>query len=86
MAEHGKLSPNQARDLGSSVLHLTIYSVLLFTYFWLVLRFLTGWLKELFHAHRVEYASVAIVLMIVQAVGLEVISYGILRLVRGKKS
>jgi hypothetical protein len=76
-------SANQVRDLKSSVLHLTLYSVLLLIYFLLVLRYWSGWLKDLFLQHRHEYAIVAILLMIVQAVGLEAISFSILKRVRG---
>jgi hypothetical protein len=76
-------SANQVRDLKSSVLHLTLYSVLLLVYFLLVLRYWSGWLKDLFLQHRQEYAIVAILLMIVQAVGLEAISFSILKRVRG---
>ena len=80
----GKLSTKQSRDLKAFALHLSLYSVLLFVYFLLVLRFWTDWLKNLFFQHRHEYALVAILLMIVQAVGLEAISFSILRRVRGE--
>jgi cytochrome c biogenesis protein CcdA len=86
MAKPGTLTAGQTRDLRHSSLHLTLYSVLLALYFFVVLRYLTDWLKGLFHEHRVEYALVAIALMIIQAVGLESISYTILRLVRRKRS
>lgn len=85
MPSSDKKAADHARDLRSSVLHLAVYSVLLLSYFFLVLRFLADWLRELFQHHRVEYALVAIVLMIVQAAGLETVSYGILRLIRGKR-
>lgn len=75
----------RARDRRFSLPHLLIYCALLFSYFFLVLRFLSGWLEGLFNDHRIEYAFAAILLMIVQAVGLESISHFILRLVRPKK-
>ena len=80
-----QITKNQARDIRSSVLHLAIYSVLLVTYFFLVLRYLAGWLLGLFLHHRYEYAIAAIMLMIVQAVVLEAISYSILARIRGKR-
>jgi hypothetical protein len=83
MAETQKAK--RASDGRFSLPHLLIYSALLFTYFILVLRYLSGWLEGLFHDHRVEYAFAAILLMIVQAIGLESISHLILRLVRRKK-
>jgi hypothetical protein len=69
-----------------SPLHLAVYCVLLTAYFFLVLRYLSGWLEGLFHHHRIGYAFVAILLMIIQAVGLESISHFILRLLRRKKA
>ena len=84
MAETNKAK--RARDRKFSVPHLLIYCALLAAYFFLVLRFLSGWLEGLFHDHRIGYAFVAILLMIVQAVGLESVSHLILRLVRRKKA
>ncbi len=86
MSRPDKMSPRQTRDLTSSLLHLAIYSVLLATYFFLVLRFFSGWLLGLFQQHRLEYALVAIALMIVQAVVLEGISYSILRFIRRQRN
>jgi hypothetical protein len=84
MAETNKA--RRARDGKFSLPHLLIYSALLFTYFVLVLRYLSGWLEGLFHDHRVGYAFAAILLMIVQAIGLESVSHFILRLLRRKKA
>ena len=77
---------NLFRDLKSALLHWLVYGALLVLYFVLVLRYLTHWLEDLFHQHRTEYAIVAILLMIGQAVGLECISSLILKLIRGRKS
>ncbi len=85
MAE-SKASAERAQIRKFSVPHLLIYSAVLFTYFFLVLRYLSGWLEGLFHEHRVGYAFAAILLMIVQAIGLESISHLILTLVRRKKA
>jgi Kef-type K+ transport system membrane component KefB len=68
------------------LLHFVIYGSLLLVYFVLVLRYWAAWLLSLFHHHRAEYALVAIVLMITQAVGLEAVSHLLLRLIRRKKS
>jgi hypothetical protein len=53
------------------VIELVIYAVLVSGYLTLVLTFLVGWLKGLFLHQPVIYAFVSIILMIVQAVGLE---------------
>ena len=53
---------------------LLLYAALVAGYFALVLRFLGGWLEDLFNHHRVLFAVMALVVMIGQAVGLEIIS------------
>jgi hypothetical protein len=77
-------SQRRTRNLKAFALHLALYSALLFVYFLLVLRYWTSWLQNLFYHHRHAYAIVAILLMIVQAVGLEAISFAILKRVHGK--
>lgn len=52
-------------------IELVIYAVLVSVYLSLVLTFLVTWLKGLFVHQPVIYALVSIILMIVQAVGLE---------------
>jgi hypothetical protein len=47
-----------------------------------VLHFLGGWLGDLFEHKRELYAAVTIVLVVVQAVGLELLTSWILRWVR----
>ncbi len=58
---------------------MALYSVLLLAYFLLVLRYLSGWFSALFHQHRVEYALLGIITMVVQAVALDRVSALILR-------
>jgi hypothetical protein len=53
------------------VIELVIYALLVSVYLGLILTFLVGWLKGLFVQQPVVYAFVSIVLMILQAVGLE---------------
>jgi len=77
---------SRSRDIKSFLIDLLVYGVLVFVYFILVLRFFGGWLTDLSDHHRISYAIVAIVLMVGQAVGLEVISHFVLKLIRGKKS
>ena len=67
-------------------IELPIYAVLVIAYFFLVLHFLAGWLKELEAHHLTLYALVAIALIIGQAVALESITTGLLRLLRGGRS
>jgi len=64
------------------LLELAVYGVCLSAYFLCVLHFLGAWLESLFLHERATYALVAIVLVIGQAVGLEVLTSAILRWVR----
>jgi hypothetical protein len=63
--------PFSKKMLVRFVIELVIYAVLVTVYLGLVLTFLVYWLKELFVQQRGVYAFVSIVLMILQAVGLE---------------
>jgi hypothetical protein len=63
---------------------LVIYAVLVVAYFFLVLHFLGEWLHQLQLHHRYVYASVAILLIIGQAVLLENVTTFLLRLLRGR--
>jgi hypothetical protein len=63
---------------------IAIYSALVVAYFLLVLRFIAGGLQNLEQRHIVLYALVAIALIVGQAVLLEIITTGLLRLLRGR--
>ncbi len=76
---------SRSRDIKSFLIDLAVYGVLVVAYFILVLQFFGGWLTDLFHNHRLGYAIVAIMLMVTQAAGLEVIAHFVLKLVRPKK-
>ena len=53
------------------IIDVLIYAALVSVYLALVLHFLMSWLQDLFAKQPVAYAFVAILLMIVQSVGLE---------------
>ena len=74
------------RTLRAFVVELLIYAVLVTAYFFAVLHFLGGWLVRLATEHIHTYAIVAILLIIGQAVVLEAITTGLLRLLRGGRS
>ena len=67
------------------VVELTIYATLLVAYFFLVLHYLGGWFEDLFDHHRTMYAVMALVIMIGQAAGLELISSGLIWFFGGKR-
>lgn len=73
-----------ARTLRAFAIELAIYALLVVAYFFLVLHFLGGWLYRLESQHRYIYASVAILLMIGQAVLLQNVTTLLLRFIRGR--
>ncbi len=72
------------KTLKAFVVELAIYAVLVVGYFFLVLHFLGDWLYALEMHHVKTYASVAILLIIGQAVVLESVTTLLLRLIRGR--
>jgi hypothetical protein len=72
------------KTLRAFALELLIYGILVTAYFFLVLHLLGGWLYELESQHRYLYASVAILLMIGQAVLLQNVTTLLLRFIRGR--
>ena len=64
---------------------LLLYSVLLVAYFAFVLHYLGGWFKDLFDHDRKLFAIMALVVMIGQTVGLEIVSGTLIWLLRKKR-
>ena len=74
------------RTLRAFALELLIYAALVTVYFFAVLHFLGSWLVQLETQHIRVYAAVAILLIIGQAIVLEAVTTGLLRLLRGGRS
>ena len=70
--------------LRSLLLELAVYTALVVVYFFAVLHFLGEWLKHLFDANKLTYAIVALLLIVGQGVGLEMITTKLLKLVRSR--
>lgn len=65
-------------------IELALYAVLVTGYFFAVLHFLGGWLKELFDQHRTVYAFVALALIVLQGVALESLTSWSIRTIQNK--
>ena len=74
------------RTLRAFALELVIYTALVTVYFFAVLHFLGDWLVTLETQHIRTYAIAAILLIIGQAVVLEAVTTGLMRLLRGGRS
>jgi hypothetical protein len=74
------------RTLRAFAVELVLYAAFVIAYFFAVLHFLGGWLVELETHHIRIYAVVAILLIIGQAIALEALTTGLLRLLRGGRS
>jgi hypothetical protein len=64
---------------------MVVYAVLVFAYFWFVLHYFANSLEDMFHHNRRLFAITALLLMIGQAVGLEIISSLLFKLISWKK-
>jgi len=76
------MKQDTAKSLRVFAAELAIYAVLVTGYFFLVLHLLGNWLYQLETKHRIIYAVVAILLIAGQAVVLDAVSSGLLRLLR----
>jgi hypothetical protein len=65
--------------------HFIAYGLFVSVYLFLVLHFLTDWLKAIFTENRTVYSIVALLLILVQAIGLERVSSGLLLIMRRRK-
>jgi hypothetical protein len=78
------MTKDTAKTLRAFLIELAIYAALVISYFFLVLHFLGSWLQQLETQHRVAYATVAILLIIGQAILLESVTTLLLRIIRGR--
>ena len=81
-----KSKAEASKTFRAMALELPIYGLLVVLYFFLVLHFLSDWLRELHAKHTTIYALVSIGLIIGQAVVLESITTLLLRLFRRGRS
>jgi hypothetical protein len=82
-----KTAPNPfPKNLIRFVVELVIYAVLVSVYLKLVLAFLVDWLKGLFLHQPLTYAFVSLILMILQAVGLEKLTAILIHVRRRRRS
>jgi membrane protease YdiL (CAAX protease family) len=77
--------PKKSASLGSFLVELAVYAVFVFAYFFLVLHFIGGWIKHIFDQNKTVYAFVALGLIIAQGIGLEMLTTGLLRIIRGRE-
>jgi hypothetical protein len=71
-------------SLKAYIIQLAIFAVLVVSYFFLVLNFLSQWLKGLFDQNTLVYALVAWALIAAQGVVLEIIAAAVLKVVESR--
>lgn len=72
-------------SLNAFLMELAVYAVFVFAYFFLVLHFLGGWIKQVFDQNKTLYGFVALALIIVQGVALEMLTTTLLRVIRSRE-
>lgn len=70
--------------LRSLMVEIAIYVVLVTAYFFLVLHFLSGWLKDIYDGNRLLYAVATLALIVGQGVLLEVVTTKLLGFLRSR--
>ncbi|HEY3131610.1 MAG TPA: hypothetical protein VGL91_19300 [Acidobacteriota bacterium] len=68
--------------IGPLLVELVIYALLVTLYFFLVLYFLGGWIKQLFDQHKTVYAFVSLALIVGQGFLLEILTAVLMKRVR----
>lgn len=68
----------------SFLIELLVYSVLVGVYVLFVIGLLNTWLHGLYDHHKVFYATIALLLIIVQGVVLETVTTLLLKLIRSR--
>jgi len=71
-------------SLKAFAVQLAVFAALVVSYFFLVLSFLSHWLKELFDENKLIYALVAWALMAAQGVVLEIIAAALLKVIASR--
>jgi hypothetical protein len=71
-------------SLKAYIIQLAIFAVLVVSYFFLVLSFLSQWLKGLFDENTLVYALVAWALIAGQGLVLEIIAAAVLKVVESR--
>jgi hypothetical protein len=71
-------------SLKAFVVQLAIFAALVVSYFFLVLSFLSHWLKDVFDQNKLVYALVAWALIAFQGVVLEIAAAALLKIVGSK--
>jgi len=64
--------------LGSFLIEMVLYAILVAIYYFLVLHLLGDWLNGLFRQHRGVYAAVALGLIVGQGVLLDIVTHFLL--------
>jgi hypothetical protein len=80
------MKPKAAKALRGFLIELVVYSGLVVGYFFAVLHFLADWLNHLEKAHINIYSLTAVGLIIGQAILLETLTTGLMRLLQGGRS
>lgn len=79
-----KSRSNRGTTIIRFLVEAVVYAVFILAYYFLVLHFLRGWIKDIFDHHKNLYAFAALALIVAQAFVLELVTAGLARLTQGK--
>lgn len=85
MSEKMEPRPEFKILLRNFLIELLVYGVLIVIYFLLVLRFMSGYLSQLFDSNLVTYAVVALLVIVTQSVALDYVTSFLLDQIKLKR-
>ena len=75
-----KMDPRKL--LRNLILEIIIYGLLIFGYYWLVLRWLGEWIESVFDANLYLYAGAGLGLILIQAVLLDILTSFLMKYIK----
>lgn len=68
----------------SFLIELVVYAALVFAYVFFAIKLLGDWVHQIYDQHKLVYAFVALLLIVVQGVGLELVTTALFKLIRSR--
>ncbi|HJZ66895.1 MAG TPA: hypothetical protein VKF81_02035 [Blastocatellia bacterium] len=78
------MNPEQKVAFRSFLIELLVYAALVFAYFFSVIGVLSRWVHQVYQQHKIVYAFAALLLIVIQGVGLEIVTTALLKLIRSR--
>ena len=78
------MKPEQKVAFRAFLIELLVYGALVFAYVFFVIGVLGRWVHQVYEQHKIVYAFAALLLIVIQGVGLEIVTTALLKLIRSR--